>query len=103
MANHAEACAQSTINDTTPRRFDAGSQFGGTVRASIAWVRSRRCEANACVEAARAGDEILVRSSTDAAGPVLRFTADEWIAFVGGVRDGDFDFGLTDQQTASAG
>ena len=65
------------------------------MQASIAWIKSRRCEANACVEVAHAGDEILVRNSADEAS-VLRFTPAEWIAFLGGVRDGDFDFGLVE-------
>ena len=39
-------------------------------------------------------DGILVRSSVDPAAGTLHFTRDEWVAFVGGVRDGDFDFGL---------
>jgi hypothetical protein len=43
------------------------------------------------VEVARAGAEVLVRDSKDAAGPVLAFTAAEWAAFVIGVRSGEFD------------
>jgi hypothetical protein len=33
---------------------------------------------------------------------VLRFTVTEWVAFVGGVRDGDFDFGLVDERPVTA-
>lgn len=47
------------------------------------------------MEASASVDGILVRNSTDPDGPVLHFTPQEWTAFVGGVRDGDFDFGLT--------
>ena len=49
-----------------------------------------------CVEVADLrGGEIGVRNSRDSAGPVLRFTPDEWHAFIGGVRNGEFDgFGL---------
>jgi hypothetical protein len=32
-----------------------------------------------------------VRHSKDTLGPILRFTPDEWHAFVGGVRNGEFD------------
>jgi len=32
-----------------------------------------------------------VRDSKDPAGPILRFTAREWAAFVGGAKDGEFD------------
>jgi hypothetical protein len=37
------------------------------------------------------GGTIGVRNSRDSAGPVLRFTPAEWHAFLGGVRNGDFD------------
>jgi hypothetical protein len=69
--------------------------------ATTTWVKSGRCEAASCVEVALAGDEILVRSSD--ASPVLRFTRAEWVAFVGGVRDGDFDFGLHTEQSVATG
>jgi hypothetical protein len=96
-----------TVHDhvRTPRvNVGAGSTFGGAVpasQASMAWIKSGRCESNACVEVALAENEILVRSSE--ASPVLRFTRDEWVAFVGGVRDGDFDFGLVHEQSVTAG
>lgn len=67
-----------------------------TSESATAWVKSNRCEASSCVEVAYVANEILVRSSDTS--PVLRFTPEEWVAFVGGVRDGDFDFGLVDQQ-----
>jgi hypothetical protein len=57
------------------------------------WVKSSLSFANGnCVEVAdlRVG-EIGVRNSRDLAGPVLRFTPDEWHAFIGGVRNGEFD------------
>jgi hypothetical protein len=45
-----------------------------------------------CVEVASLpGGEIGVRNSRDSAGLVLRFTSDEWHAFLGGVRNGEFD------------
>jgi Domain of unknown function (DUF397). len=72
------------------------------VQASITWIKSRRCESNACVEVAFTGDAVLVRNSTEKASPVLRFTTAEWVAFVAGVRDGDFDFGLIDERTSAA-
>jgi hypothetical protein len=37
------------------------------------------------------GGTIGVRNSRDCAGPVLRFTPAEWHAFLGGVRNGEFD------------
>jgi hypothetical protein len=56
------------------------------------WVKSSLSFANGnCVEVAHLPDgEVGVRNSRDAAGAVLRFTPDEWHAFVGGVQNGEF-------------
>jgi hypothetical protein len=43
------------------------------------------------VEIAVVNDQVAVRDSKDRRGPVLNFTPDEWKAFVGGVRNGEFD------------
>jgi hypothetical protein len=56
------------------------------------WRRAVRCGNGACVEVAKVGDDYLVRSSTAPQAGTLTFTADEWIAFTAGVRDGDFDW-----------
>lgn len=45
----------------------------------------------ACVEYAELDGLHGVRDSKNRSGPVLAFTASEWIAFVGGVKDGEFD------------
>jgi Domain of unknown function (DUF397) len=57
------------------------------------WVKSSLSFANSnCVEvAALPGGGVGVRDSKDASGPFLRFTPDEWNAFLGGVRNGEFD------------
>ena len=57
------------------------------------WVKSSLSFSNGnCVEVASLpDDEIGVRNSRDAHGAVLRFTPDEWHAFLGGVRNGEFD------------
>jgi Domain of unknown function (DUF397) len=83
------------------RRDNVGTP---TVRSLLAratksdtWVKSSLSFANGnCVEVADLlGGEIGVRNSRDSAGPVLRFTPGEWRAFIGGVRNGEFDgFGL---------
>jgi hypothetical protein len=57
------------------------------------WVKSSLSYANGnCVEVQFPGDgSVLVRNSRDPQGPALRYTADEWQAFLGGVRNGEFD------------
>ncbi|WP_188188584.1 DUF397 domain-containing protein [Nonomuraea sp. SYSU D8015] len=48
--------------------------------------------AGECVEfAVSAGGEVLVRDSKNPTGPVLTFTKAEWRAFIGGVRNSEFD------------
>jgi len=61
--------------------------------ADLQWVKSSLSYSNGdCVEVASLpGGGIGVRDSKDAGGPVLRFTPDEWRAFIGGVRIGEFD------------
>jgi Domain of unknown function (DUF397) len=57
------------------------------------WVKSSLSFSNSnCVEVADLpGGEVGVRHSKDTEGPVLRFTPGEWHAFLGGVRNGEFD------------
>ena len=60
--------------------------------ADLHWFKSSFSAAGNCVEVANLPEgEVGVRNSRDAAGPVLRFTPDEWHAFLGGVRNGEFD------------
>jgi Domain of unknown function (DUF397) len=58
---------------------------------AAAWRTSTLCDLNGCVEVALLGDRVAVRDAKDRAGPVLQFTAAEWEAFLGGVRQGEFD------------
>jgi uncharacterized protein DUF397 len=57
------------------------------------WVKSSLSYANHnCVEVADLGNGVTgVRNSRDREGTVLRFTPDEWHAFMGGIRNGEFD------------
>jgi Domain of unknown function (DUF397) len=57
------------------------------------WIKSSLSYANGnCVEVASLpGGTIGIRNSRDSVGPVLRFTPREWHAFLGGVRNGEFD------------
>ena len=68
-------------------------ELPGGPRSGPAWVKSTLSFANGnCVEVASLpGGEIGVRNSRESEGAVLRFTSDEWHAFLGGVRNGEFD------------
>ena len=57
------------------------------------WVKSSLSFSNGnCVEVANlSAGGVAVRNSRDPEGPVLRFTPDEWHAFLGGARLGEFD------------
>jgi uncharacterized protein YeaC (DUF1315 family) len=53
---------------------------------------SSYCNFGNCVEVGRTPDGVvLVRDTKDRAQQALSFTADEWVAFVAGVKAGEFD------------
>jgi hypothetical protein len=62
-------------------------------RTTARWVRSTAGDAGGKhVEVSRLDDGgMAVRDSLDPDGPILYFTPAEWEAFVGGVKDGEFD------------
>ena len=73
----------STLQSSQRERPGSGSNW---IKSSLSYACGN------CVEVASLpGGTIGVRNSKDAAGPVLRFTPQEWHAFLGGVRNGDFD------------
>lgn len=55
-----------------------------------AWRKSSASGVKGCVEIA-VETTILVRDSKDPDGPVLKYTAEEWRAFLKGAKDGEFD------------
>jgi hypothetical protein len=65
----------------------------GNPPARPSWIKSTlSLSTGACVEVASLpGGQVGVRNSRDSSGPVLAFTPAEWHAFVGGVRNGEFD------------
>jgi hypothetical protein len=64
-----------------------------SAESSVRWVKTSFSYASAnCVEIAVLSDAIIgVRDSKDASGPVLQFSGAEWQAFLGGVKNGEFD------------
>jgi hypothetical protein len=67
--------------------------MSATDLTGVAWRKSRRSGAvGNCVEVARlANGDIAVRNSRFPNGPALVYTQAEITAFVGGVKDGEFD------------
>ena len=59
----------------------------------LVWLKSSLSMYNGnCVEVAGLSeDTVHVRNSRHPGGPVLNFTPTEWDAFIGGVRNGEFD------------
>jgi hypothetical protein len=59
----------------------------------LAWFKSSYSSANGqCMEAARLADGgMAIRDSKHPDGPVLRFSAEEWRAFLAGAKVGEFD------------
>jgi hypothetical protein len=57
----------------------------------LVWFKSSASSANGqCVECARLPGGIAVRDSVNRGGPMLRFTAAEWQAFVARVTTSEF-------------
>ncbi len=55
------------------------------------WHTSTYSGGSGCVEVAFVDGQVGVRDSKDRQGPMLVFTANEWEAFIGGARDGEFE------------
>lgn len=64
------------------------SETGGS---ESAWRRSSRCGGSNCVEVAMRGEGIAVRDSKRPDSPVLTYDREEWLDFLAGVKNGEFD------------
>ncbi|MGW1543263.1 DUF397 domain-containing protein [Streptomyces sp. NPDC002309] len=77
------------------QRVESSASTG--VIEAVRWCKSRRSGGSGnCVEVARlSGGEVAIRNSRFPDGPVLVYTREEIAAFLGGVKDGEFDFTLS--------
>ena len=82
------------------RRFSILGAFRSDDDPAGIWIKSSLSAYNGnCVEVAGLGNErIRVRDSKRPRGAVLNFTPAEWDAFIGGVRNGEFDRKARNQQ-----
>jgi len=55
------------------------------------WRRSSYCSNNGCVEVAIERDEVRVRDSKRPGSADLVYDRGEWLAFIAGVKAGEFD------------
>jgi hypothetical protein len=55
------------------------------------WQKSSASGESQCVEVARNDDYVWIRDSKNRDGSALGFTRKEWLAFLEGVRRGEFD------------
>ena len=64
----------------------------GSAVPGVVWYKAQRSVGNgACVELALMDGMVAIRDSKDPDGPVLRYTATEWYAFLDGAKKGEFD------------
>ena len=81
----------STTNGCVEFAKSSHSGSNNCVKVGVAHAASQ-CESNSCVEVEGLPEGwVAVRDSKDPDGPVLRFNPAEWLAFLAGVRDGEFD------------
>ena len=78
----------------------SGDDAFGTDDTIGTWIKSSLSTYNGnCVEVAGlTGEAIRVRDSKNPRGAALTFSAAEWDAFIGGVRNGEFDRRSSRQQ-----
>jgi hypothetical protein len=65
--------------------------------------RSSYCHNGSCVEVEPRHGEVAVRDTKNTRQAELRYTTAEWVAFIRGVKAGEFDFGLLSVQDPPAG
>lgn len=57
----------------------------------VFWRTAKSCAAGNCVQVAAHEGGVVIGDSKNPDGPILRYSADEWAAFLTGAKNGDFD------------
>lgn len=70
-------------------RTSTHSSSGNCVE--VGFRGSKACSLGNCAQVSIGPDAVHVRDSKDQDGPVLKFTYDEWAAFLAGVHGGEFE------------
>lgn len=65
--------------------------MGDKAAGEPAWHLSKSCDGGNCVEIGTRGESVLIRSSAAEDRRYIALSRDEWLAFVAGVKDGDFN------------
>jgi hypothetical protein len=60
-------------------------------RNQVDWRKSARCDSASCVEVGITDEAVLIRDGKRPEGSILEFSPAEWVAFVEGVRAGEFN------------
>lgn len=59
--------------------------------SNLSWRVARNCNGGNCIRVAPRADMIVIGDSKNPDGPMLSYSRSEWVAFVEGIRQGDFD------------
>lgn len=59
---------------------------------SLNYIISSKCTGGNCVGVAKLADgSIKIRNTSDDSGKPITFTREEWVAFIAGVKEGEFN------------
>jgi Domain of unknown function (DUF397) len=89
----AGACLGAAASSQCRRVVREETSVGESHVDGAKWRKSTHSETSSggCVEVGFAGEFVLVRDTKNRTAGFLRFTIAEWVAFVAGVKDGEFE------------
>ena len=67
------------------------SSFTPPSSDGLVWRVARSCDVGNCVRVAARDESIVIGDTKHPDGPVLSYDRAEWMAFMEGIRQGDFD------------